>query len=85
MVLKQRGGQQGPRRKLQPSRNITVTRILPRGWLERERLRVAPKTYASYAETVNRYIVKPGVGIGALRVRDVERGDIETMLDQAGT
>ena len=44
-----------------------------------------PKTFASYEETVKRYIVREGIGIGALRVRDVEREDIEALLQQAVT
>ncbi len=49
-------------------------------WLDRKRLDVQLKTFASYEETVKRYIVK---GIGTLRVRDVESEDVEAMLQQA--
>jgi integrase len=45
---------------------------------------VQPKTFASYEETLRRYIIRPGVGIGPLEVRDVAPEDIEKMLWQAG-
>jgi integrase len=80
-VLKHRGGQR--RRPVEPL-NIEVKDFAPQ-WLERKRLDVQPKTFASYQETVKRYILKEGIGIGALRVRDVEREDIEALLKQAAT
>jgi integrase len=79
-VLKQRGGQ-GRGRSDTPF-NVLV-RDYAEHWLDRGKIRFAPKTHASFAETIKRYVVKPGVGIGALRVRDVERADIETLLQQA--
>jgi integrase len=81
-VLKARGGQ--PRHRPSEPLNISV-RDFATQWLERKRFDVAPKTFASYQETVNRYILKEGVGIGALRVRDVEREDIEELLKQSVT
>jgi integrase len=81
-VLKKRGGQ--GRGRPETPLNVSVKDYAAQ-WLDRERVRVAPKTHASFAETVKRYIVKEGVGIGTLRVRDVERADIETLLQQAST
>src|SRR5437016_4856800 len=60
-VLKRRGGQ--GRGRPETPLNVSVKDYAER-WLDRERMRVAPKTYASLAETVKRYIVKEGVGIG---------------------
>src|SRR5262245_60592033 len=64
-VLKKRGGQ--GRGRPETPLNVSVKDYAEQ-WLVREKLRVAPKTYASFAETIGRYIVRPGVGIGALRV-----------------
>lgn len=58
-VLKRRGGQ-GRGRSETPF-NVSV-KDYAEHWLDREKLRVAPKTYASFAETIKRYVVKPGVG-----------------------
>ena len=81
MVLKRRGR---PRRGPDPlDAKIAVKDFAEQWWLKRVRLAVQPKTFASYEETLRRYILKQGVGIGGLRVRDVEREDIETMLQQA--
>jgi hypothetical protein len=81
-VLKKRGGQRR-RQVVDPINPKISVKDFAQHWLERTRFRVAPKTHASYAETVERYIVKQGVGIGGLRVNDVRRDDIETMLEQA--
>src|SRR5439155_6642519 len=78
-VLKARGGQ-GRRRPVERP-NISV-KDFAEEWLERKRSDVAPKTFASYHETVHRYILKEGTGIEALRVRDVEREDIAALLQQ---
>src|SRR5262245_50133399 len=65
-VLRKRGGQ----RRHQPL-NTLDSKIKVKDyaikWLAD--LQVQPKTRSSYEETVNRYVLKEGIGIGALPVR----------------
>src|SRR5438552_10911731 len=74
-VLTTRGGR---RRPVEQPR-ISVAAFADQ-WLDRKQHDLAPKTYASYAETVKRYIVK---AIGTLPVREVTQDDITALLTQA--
>src|SRR5262245_32883032 len=71
-----------PRREVKDAVHpkITVRDFAEQVWLKRIRSTVQPKTLASYEETLRRYILRVGVGIASLEVRDVAREDIEEML-----
>jgi hypothetical protein len=75
-----------PRREVKDAVHpkISVKDFAEHVWLKRVQVAVQPKTFASYEETIRRYIIRPGVGIGPLEVRDVAPEDIEEMLRQAG-
>jgi hypothetical protein len=44
-------------------------------WLTRMQMNVQPNTHASYAETLHRYVLRPGSGIG---LRDPGPGELYT-------
>ena len=62
-VLKKRGGQRR-RQVADPINQKIDVKDFAEHWLKDARGTVQPKTFASYEETVQRYIVKQGVGIG---------------------